>query len=227
MKTTELLDIAASNVLHKLRGEATSLLGVNALGSPRAVGDAVQMYLAGEHGLKTCLPGIVAGKFESGFSRRSMEDMAFYYGNLYFAVDCKTHNIDTEFNMPNLISVQRLANFYRNDTNTFCILIVEYSVNDSQISYRQCHFKPIEALEWNCLTFGALGWGQIQIANANRLKFSKTPDRRAWMLELCNRIDRFYCDEIGKIGERRRWFDDVREYWESHTAAEVSGTTQH
>lgn len=207
------LEATAANVLTLLQREGTRILTPNAVNSPRAVGDTVQEFLASEQGLSTCFPEWFTADFESGFARRSMEDMAFQSGTHYFAVDCKTHNLNTDFNMPNLISVRRLANFYANDTNTFCLLIVEYTVENGLIEYRNCYFKPIEALDWDCLTFGALGWGQIQIANANILHFINNIDRKAWMIELCDRIDAFYCEEIGKIGTRRQWFDNIRQYW--------------
>lgn len=211
-----ILDNTAGRVLDLLKREGTSLLSSHSVSSPRAVGDAVQEFLASENGLCTCLPKEFLKQFESGFERRSMEDMAFYsVDGKYFAVDCKTHNKQTAFNMPNLISVQRLAKFYENDTNTFCILIVEYSVNGDKLEYTHCHFKPIESFSWDCLTFGALGWGQIQIANANILQFNQPTDRKQWMLELCKRIDVFYQEEISKIGDRRKWFDNIKKHWEN------------
>ncbi|MBQ9417953.1 MAG: hypothetical protein IJU19_05155 [Bacteroidales bacterium] len=207
------LDKTSENVLTLLRGKGRDLLNRNTVNSTRAVGDAVQTFLGRKDGLRTCFPAGFLDKFESDFERRSMEDMAFSSGKHYFAVDCKTHNLDTVFNMPNLISVRRLANFYMNDTNVFCLLIVEYSVNGTEIDYTKCYFKPIESFSWDCLTFGALGWGQIQIANANKLDFNDTIDRKSWMLELCSKIDSFYLEEIGKIGERREWFEGIKQYW--------------
>lgn len=208
-----ILDQTADNVLTLLRKKGTNLLNRNTVNSTRAVGDAVQTFLSRDRGLRTCFPAGFIDKFESEFERRSMEDMAFSSGNHYFAVDCKTHNRNTVFNMPNLISVRRLANFYMNDTNVFCLLIVEYTVDGTKIEYNNCYFKPIESFSWDCLTLGALGWGQIQIANSNKLYFNDDVDRKSWMLELCNRIDEFYVEEIGKIGERREWFDNIRQYW--------------
>ena len=210
----DMLTDTANLVLQRLQEKGSHLLGKAAINSPRAVGDTVQTFLSSDEGLQACLPTGVLDKFESGFERRSMEDMAFFAKGLYFAVDCKTHNLETAFNMPNLISVQRLAKFYENDTNVFCILIVEYTTDGGQINYKRCVFRPIESFAWDCLTFGALGWGQIQIANSNNLKFTEHIDRRAWMLELCDRIDEFYCEEIEKIGTRRQWFDKVRYRWE-------------
>ena len=74
-------------------------------------------------------------------------------------------------------------------------------------------FKPIEAFSWDCLTIGALGWGQIQIANANVLKFNEVINRKEWMLQLCNNIEMFYDEEISKIDERKNWFNDIKDYW--------------
>jgi len=97
-----------------------------------------------------------------------MADLAFNdrEGN-YYVIDVKTHRLDTKFNMPNLTSVQRLARFYEDDKNYFVILAVAYSVVELQIKVERVHFVPIEFLSWDCLTIGALGWGQIQIANSN------------------------------------------------------------
>lgn len=213
MEHSKLLDNIAKNALTLLNEKGQNIVKGRSLNSPRAIGDAVQAFL-GEK-LSQCFPKNTLKNFENDFERRSMEDMAFYGAdNHYYAVDCKTHNLSTTFNMPNLISVRRLANFYKNDANSFCILIVEYKVIDGRISYNNCHFKPIEAFSWDCLTIGALGWGQIQIANANILKFNESVIRKDWMLQLCDTLALFYDEEIGKINERKVWFEDIKNYWE-------------
>ena len=214
MSYIELLTQTEQSVLKLLRERGQNIVQGRSLQSPRAVGDAVQAFLGEQVGLKQCIPTAALNTFENDFERRSMEDMAFYDNeNRYYAVDCKTHNLSTAFNMPNLISVRRLANFYKNDKNYFCILIVEYQIENNHIQYKGCHFKPIEAFSWDCLTIGALGWGQIQIANANILKFNSKPNRKKWMLQLCDLLDMFYDEEIGKIGERKTWFKDIRDFW--------------
>lgn len=209
-----ILDNIAEAVLKLLNDNGQHIVNLRSLQSPRAIGDAVQDFLGEQGGLRTCIPNNVLKSFENEFERRSMEDMAFYdINNRYYAVDCKTHNLNTVFNMPNLISVRRLSTFYKNDTNVFCILIIEYEVRGNDIIYTNCYFKPIEAFSWDCLTIGALGWGQIQIANANVLKFEEKIDRKSWILKLCDMLDLFYDEEISKIGERKLWFSDIRDYW--------------
>lgn len=76
-------------------------------------------------------------------------------------------------------------------------------------------FVPIEFIDWECLTIGALGWGQIQIANANNIKILPQNSRRDWMLKLCDALMLFYPREIEKITDRIQRFEDVKLFWEN------------
>ena len=181
--------------------------------SPRAIGDTVQEAI-GEL-LPSCFPDGLLDDFSADFARRAMADVAFtdVDGN-YYLIDVKTHNTSTQFNMPNLTSVQRLARFYEDDRNYFVILLIEYSVENGHLTFTDAHFIPIEHLEWSCLTIGALGWGQIQIANSNIVHINRNNTRVDWMLSLCDVVDVFYPREIEKISERIDYFRTVRAYWE-------------
>lgn len=35
------------------------------------------------------------------------------------------------------------------------------------------------------------------------------------MLTLCDKVEQFYDEEIGKIGERKSWFSQTRIFWEN------------
>lgn len=182
--------------------------------SPRAVGDAVQEII-GEK-LLTCFPENTVKDYNDAFARRAMADLALYDNdNNYFVIDIKTHNKCTSFNMPNLTSVERLARFYEDDKNFFVILLVEYSTTENEIIFEQVRFVPIENFAWNCLTIGALGWGQIQIANANVISIDRELTRKNWMLQLCDTLDLFYPKEISKIEKRIDRFAKVREFWKN------------
>jgi len=190
------------------------LMNYNTVNSPRAVGDAVQGFL--EKNIPQCLPNDLVTKINTSFARRSMADLAFEdtTGN-YYVVDIKTHNLTTSFNMPNLTSVERLARFYGDSKNYFVLLLVSYTIQDEQLFFRECLFVPIEYLDWSCLTLGALGWGQIQIANSNIINIELTNTRKKWMLQLCAALDLFYPNEISKITHRIDYFKNIREYWEN------------
>ena len=182
--------------------------------SPRAVGDTVQEII-GEQ-LLSCFPKNTIKDYNDTFARRAMADLAFYDSdNNYFVIDIKTHNKNTSFNMPNLTSVERLARFYEDDKNFFVILLVEYSIIENKIVFEQVRFLPIENFTWDCLTIGALGWGQIQIANANVINIDRNLTRKYWMLQLCDVLDVFYPKEISKIEKRIDRFAKGRSFWES------------
>jgi hypothetical protein len=190
------------------------LMNYNTVNSPRAVGDAVQGFL--EKNISQCLPNDLVTKINISFARRSMADLAFEdtTGN-YYVVDIKTHNLSTSFNMPNLTSVERLARFYGDNKNYFVLLLVSYTIQDEQLLFKECIFVPIEYLDWSCLTLGALGWGQIQIANSNIVSIELKNTRKKWMLQLCDALDLFYPNEISKITQRIDYFRNIREYWEN------------
>ncbi|MGB9616018.1 MAG: hypothetical protein ACP5M0_14470 [Desulfomonilaceae bacterium] len=144
-----------------------------------------------------------------------MADLAFTdRDGFYYIVDVKTHRLDTHFNMPNLTSVKRLTRFYEDDRNYFVALLVKYVVQGIRVIVKEVHFVPIEFLAWDCLTIGALGWGQIQITNANSIYINHGYSRKKWMIELCNVMIKFYPREIGKIRERARYFSRAKRYWE-------------
>ncbi len=195
----------------KLLNERVDILSAATADSTRAAGDAMQGII--EEGFQEIL-GDLAGKYSDNFARRAMADLAFEdkAGN-YYVVDVKTHREETAFNMPNLTSVDRLARFYEDDTNHFVVLMIKYAVKGKGVAVSRVHFLPIEHLKWSCLTIGALGKGQIQIANAKHLEFDPAVSRKSWMLEFCDIMLDFYPREIRKISLRIAQFEKVKAFW--------------
>lgn len=180
--------------------------------STRAVGDAIEGILFDEF---PKILGDCCKEYSPSFARRAMADIAFKdKDDLYYIVDVSTHRTDTHFNMPNITSVERLARFYEEDSNYFVILSVKYTITGIKAEISRVYFAPIEFFMWDCLTVGALGWGQIQIANSNYINVKKY-SRKKWMLEFCDVMLNFYPKEIEKIGTRIERFEKVREFWES------------
>lgn len=212
--------VLSSNTLQHLEDRLLEELSGNPffqqkriMNSPRAMGDTVQEVI-GEL-LPKCLPADIISEFSADFARRAMADLAFTDGdNNYYLIDVKTHNTATQFNMPNLTSVHRLSRFYEDDRNYFIILLVEYAVENGALCFSNVRFVPIEHLKWSCLTIGALGWGQIQIANASVIHIDRTVSRKEWMLSLCDELELFYPKEIAKIEDRLDYFKTVRAFWE-------------
>jgi len=191
-------EIFYTNAYKKIESKISSFLNKypdflskDTISSTRATGDAIQ------HVLEANFEGMLGDfckDYSASFARRAMADLAFSdRKDLCYVVDVKTHRLETKFNMPNLTSVERLARFYEDDANYYVMLMVAYNVvSDVRIHFERVHFEPIEFLSWDCLTVGALGWGQIQIANANNIVVNHRYSRKKWMLELCDVLFEFY-----------------------------------
>lgn len=207
--------VAAQKKIKDFLNKQEDFLSSRTISSPRAVGDAIQSLL--EDSFDQIL-GDSVSEYSADFARRAMADVAFTDKNgCYHIVDIKTHRLDTHFNMPNLTSVERLARFYEDDKNYFVILMIAYSVSGNHLEIKKVYFMPIEFLSWECLTVGALGWGQIQIANSNDIQTIPHNSRKKWMLELCDVMLAFYPKEISKIGNRIEYFKKVRDRWSKKT----------
>lgn len=194
----------------------TPFLSLSTAQSPRAVGDAAQDILADN--FESIIGSETAAKYSHNFARRAMADMAFEdKDGFYYVVDVKTHRLDTKFNMPNLTSVERLARFYEDDRNYFVVLLLRYEIEKVRMLVKDVTFVPIEFFDWDCLTIGALGWGQIQIANSNFIKINPQYSRKKWMIQLCDLLFDFYPKEISKINTRIERFRKVREDWQNHS----------
>ena len=180
--------------------------------STRAVGDAIENILS-EH--FQSLLGDLCVEYSPSFARRAMADLAFTdVDEIYYMIDVKTHRLDTAFNMPNLTSVRRLIRLYEDDRNYFLLLMVKYGLDGTKLDVQNVHFVPIEFLAWDCLTIGALGWGQIQIANANNINIEQGYSRKRWMVELCDAMLNFYPKEIAKIEDRIGYIESAKQTWQ-------------
>ena len=197
--------------IRDLLNSQSDFMSARTASSTRATGDAIQEILADNF---PTLLGKTCKEYSADFARRAMADLAFKdIDDFYYVVDVKTHRKEVGFHMPNLTSVERLARFYEDDRNCFVVLAVSYRISGTKVTAEDIHFIPIEFLSWKCLTLGALGWGQIQIANSDVIEVVPRYSRRKWMLELCNMLFEFYPREINKINGRMEHFRRVKEYW--------------
>lgn len=204
-------ELIQQNIKNFLNAHEEFLSG-STVNSPRAVGDAVQHVLA--NNFETILGQNECKNFSAQFARRAMADLAFEDSDdFYYVVDVKTHRLSTKFNMPNLTSVDRLARFYEDDKNYFVILMVAYEIEGLRALVQEVGFIPVEFFGWDCLTVGALGWGQIQIANSNYININPQYSRKQWMIEMCDILMEFYPREIAKINKRIERFQTLKEQW--------------
>ena len=182
---------------------------------PRAVAENVQKFLE-KHFVGCFDDGIIAKDLTRTLSRRAMADILVEDGDgIEYCVDVKTHNLGTDFNMPNLSSIDRLSKYYMEDGNRhyFLVLLVEYEVGNQGVIFHKVKLFPIEHLKWDCLQIGALGKGQVQIRKASDIRIDRNQTRKNWLEIFYKKVDEFYAKEIVKANKRKEY---MRKRGEEH-----------
>ncbi len=206
--------VVVAEKIKNLINEQSEWLSEQTIKSARAVGDSIESIIA-EH-FDFIIEPEYCKSYSNDFARRAMADLAFEdHEEKFYVVDVKTHRLSTKFNMPNLTSVERLSRFYESDKNYFVLLMIAYDTDGTKITVNDVTFAPVEYLDWGCLTVGALGWGQIQIVNSNRIILNQGYNRAKWMLELCDVMLSFYPKEIAKIDTRIMHFEKIKQFWKA------------
>lgn len=139
---------------------------------------------------------------QSASSKRSIEDVKISKdGSVYF-LDIKTHDIDSDFSMPNLISIERLRKCLEISQNYIVYVFVDYKTTDNITEITNINVLYIEDLSWEILSIDNLGKGQLQIKDANKeIKITKI-GRDKWMQILTENVISYYDSLIKKIEKK-------------------------
>jgi len=137
---------------------------------------------------------------EDASSKRSLEDIQVTdeNGNLY-KLDIKTHDINADFSMPNMVSVARLLNFYQTETNNLAYIFVDYKEENNITEITNIIIKLVEELSWDMLAIQNLGKGQLQIKDMNSELIFIEPNREVWVQQLKVNMVEHYNKTIRKI----------------------------
>jgi len=140
-------------------------------------------------------------------SKRSIEDVGLVTNDYDdVKIDIKTHDSESELSMPNLISISRLKKFYKNDRNLLLYVFVKYINYGHSIQILDVQVKSIEQLNWECLTIGNLGKGQLQVKNMDEISFQNYMTRNDWMERLSYDVVIYYQSLINKI--QTKWIKE-------------------
>ena len=140
-------------------------------------------------------------------SKRSIEDVGLIttdYDDI--KIDIKTHDAKSELSMPNLISISRLKKFYGNDRNLLLYIFVKYINYGHSVQILNVQVKSVEQLDWECLTIGNLGKGQLQVRNMDEISFQNHMTRKDWMERLSCDVVIYYQSLVNKI--QTKWMKE-------------------
>ena len=136
-------------------------------------------------------------QFKKARSVRSPEDFALS-GTPEIYVDIKTRQLGTDFNMPNLISVDRLDKILSDSNLELYYWFVDYEIVNGECVIRHNEIRTVWSLSWDALAIQNLGKGQLQICKWEHVPVHVT-DKQAWHKHLREARRCFYLKQVKKF----------------------------
>ena len=138
-------------------------------------------------------------QYQKARSVRSPEDFTILDGDVTNYIDVKTRQLGTDFNMPNLISVDRLDKLLSESNTELYYWMIDYRVQaDGTCVIEHSELRTVWSLPWSALAIQNLGKGQLQICKWAELAKYET-DRTAWHSYLKGERRRFYLKQASKF----------------------------
>jgi hypothetical protein len=168
----------------------------------RGVADIIEKYIC-EQIIKIDNKELI---IEQSKTKKSLEDVQIKNNQELYKIDIKTHDLNSDFSMPNLISVDRLKKFYEDENNHLMYIIISYTTNNNITQIKNIEIRYIEELSWEILGIQNLGKGQLQIKNMNNELIFVEPNREEWINTLKQNMIKFYKKQIIKT---QKLIDDL------------------
>jgi hypothetical protein len=139
-----------------------------------------------------------SAEFKPAGSVRSPEDFLLQLDKNYL-IDVKTRQLNTQFNMPNLISVDRLEKILSDSTRDLYYWLIDYEVGSSgECIIRHSEIRAVWSLPWEAVAIQNLGKGQLQIKDWSRMSVY-LDDRASWLQDLRAVRKIFYLKQAEKF----------------------------
>ena len=101
-------------------------------------------------------------------SKKSIEDVTLVSNGITYYIDPKTHDVRSDFSMPNFTSVDKIKKLFLSNDKELIYVFVSYNITDRTVLIGDIKVFFIWELDMSILGVGALGKGQLQIKNANK-----------------------------------------------------------
>lgn len=168
-------------------------------GQQRTVGDLIENKVTE---LLFASDNILITEKRVARSRKSIEDVTLISGGKTFYIDPKTHNLDSDFSMPNLTSIQKLKKLFSSENEELIYVFVTYRVYDGVINIQDIKVFFVWELDMEILGIGALGKGQLQIKDAhNDFKF-QDKGKTEWFNQFKTLVQEFLKKQLKKVNKQ-------------------------
>ena len=140
-------------------------------------------------------------------SKKSIEDMSIVgKDGIKYYTDTKSHNINSDFSMPNLTSVEKLRKLLKKNNEELIYIFVSYTIIGQNVNILDISVKYVWELSFEMLRIGSLGKGQLQISDMNKqLKFTNI-GKQSWLDELKTNVVKYHDQRINQIKkDKLKW----------------------
>lgn len=159
--------------------------------------------------------------------KKSTEDVAFISDGVKYLLDPKSHNVDSDFSMPNLIAIEKLRKLLSKNVEKkkpvrkskkpkkivlpqeLMFVFVDYKIESDIVKIGSVNVTFVWELDMSMLGVGALGKGQLQIKNLNKDLVFTDEGKNIWFQRLRVEVKSYLEKQIIKIKKLQEEWDNI------------------
>ena len=140
-------------------------------------------------------------QFRKARSKRSIEDFSYHLDNQSIWFDVKSFDVNSDFSMPNLVSIDRLRKVMSDDTQDLIYILVDYRLDhdNKKVTVDKIQFRPVYTIDPSVLAIQNLGKGVLQVKNMHNSLDRYTGSKEEWMKQISSMAYNFYEKQIAKF----------------------------
>lgn len=165
-------------------------------GQQRTVGDLIESKVS--EILRNSRSELITEK-RAPRSKKSIEDVTLVSGTVLYYIDPKTHDVNSDFSMPNLTSIEKIKKLFLNQNEELVYVFVSYGLQNGMINIVDIKVFFLWELDVSILGIGALGKGQLQIKNANNKLVFTSIGKDNWYKGFKKLVQEYLKKQIIKI----------------------------
>ena len=165
-------------------------------GQQRTVGDLIESKVS--EILRNVKSELITEK-RAPRSKKSIEDVTLVSNGITYYIDPKTHDVNSDFSMPNLTSIEKIKKLFLNEKEELVYVFVSYRIENAVINIVEVKVFFIWELDISILGVGALGKGQLQIKNANESLIFTSKGKENWYVDFKKLVQTYLKKQITKI----------------------------
>jgi hypothetical protein len=170
----------------------------------RTIGDLLEFKVI--EILKSLKDDNLINEYVEARSKKSVEDISLIGNDIHHYVDIKTHNLDLDFSMPNLTSIEKLREILLDENKSLIYVFISYKIQENLVIINNVEVKYIWNLDFSILRIGSLGRGQLQIKNMNNELIFNDDSKLTWFEKLKKVVNLYHDSRIKKIEkEKKLW----------------------